>query len=195
MSIDDFHAPGYEFLSNFYRCRGFRGLTLEHDYQASKFINHESIAHRILACSSPGQAKRIAQEYKAYIRSDWQNVSIGVMQKLLRTKFNLSTNPDLAQKLIDTYPHYLCEGNHWHDNFWGDCHCSRPLCRGNGHNHLGKLLMLVRDELIEGQGPIGIIRSLLSLHNEDIDRLKAGIGTNTDRGRIIQLALSWLERQ
>ena len=34
----------------------------------------------------------------------------------------------------------LVEGNDWHDRFWG-------VCRGQGKNHLGKLLMRVRESL------------------------------------------------
>ena len=34
----------------------------------------------------------------------------------------------------------LIEGNVWNDTFWG-------VCNGKGHNHLGKILMKVRDEI------------------------------------------------
>ena len=39
----------------------------------------------------------------------------------------------------------LIEGNNWHDVFWGKCSC--PRCNGGGQNHLGKILMKVREEL------------------------------------------------
>ena len=34
----------------------------------------------------------------------------------------------------------LVEGNTWNDTYWG-------VCNGVGHNHLGKILMQVRQEL------------------------------------------------
>jgi predicted NAD-dependent protein-ADP-ribosyltransferase YbiA (DUF1768 family) len=55
----------------------------------------------------------------------------------VREKFK---NEELAQLLIDTDDHELIEGNWWHDYFWG-------VCNGKGENHLGKILMDVREEL------------------------------------------------
>ena len=42
--------------------------------------------------------------------------------------------------LLATGEEYLVEGNTWGDKYWG-------VCGGIGLNHLGKLLMQVRDEL------------------------------------------------
>lgn len=60
------------------------------------------------------------------------------MYELLLLKF--TTYPELAQKLLQTYPAVLIEGNYWKDTFWG-------VCDGVGANMLGKLLMKVRDIL------------------------------------------------
>ena len=38
----------------------------------------------------------------------------------------------------------LIEGNHWHDNRWGDCTCERCSAK-EGQNWLGKILMEIRD--------------------------------------------------
>lgn len=38
----------------------------------------------------------------------------------------------------------LIEGNYWHDTYWG-------VCEGVGENHLGKLLMEIRNELYIGK--------------------------------------------
>jgi predicted NAD-dependent protein-ADP-ribosyltransferase YbiA (DUF1768 family) len=35
----------------------------------------------------------------------------------------------------------LIEENTWGDTFWG-------ICKGQGENHLGRLLMQIRDELL-----------------------------------------------
>ena len=45
------------------------------------------------------------------------------------------------QKLIDTGDIELVEVNSWGDTFYG-------VCNGVGENHLGKLLMKIRKELV-----------------------------------------------
>ena len=59
------------------------------------------------------------------------------MYKLLVQKFN---DKELARKLLDTGDCYIQEGNKWNDRFWG-------VCKGQGENHLGKLIMKIRSEL------------------------------------------------
>jgi predicted NAD-dependent protein-ADP-ribosyltransferase YbiA (DUF1768 family) len=59
------------------------------------------------------------------------------METLLRQKF---AHPELRAKLKETNDAELVEGNWWGDRFWG-------VCRGEGENHLGKLLMKIRAEL------------------------------------------------
>ena len=69
----------------------------------------------------------------------FDRIKLSVMETGLRAKFD--QNPDLRQKLIDTFPAMLVEGNTWGDVFWGvDLHTRK------GENHLGKLLMKLRDE-------------------------------------------------
>jgi len=65
------------------------------------------------------------------------------MYELLCLKFG---DKELLEKLIDTYPHELVEGNYWHDTFWGQCNCTKH--QGDGENVLGSLLMFVRNTMI-----------------------------------------------
>ena len=65
------------------------------------------------------------------------------MNKLVNMKF--SNDIKLLQMLLDTKDEFIVEGNTWHDNFWGSCYCDR--CGNQGRNVLGKILMLVRDNL------------------------------------------------
>lgn len=52
----------------------------------------------------------------------------------------------LKKKLLETGDAELIEGNYWHDNTWGQCYC--PRCKNKiGENHLGKLLMKIRESL------------------------------------------------
>ena len=71
-------------------------------------------------------------------RDNWSRIKNDVMLKLLRRKFVSGSH--YATLLLDTGGAELIEGNTWGDTYWG-------VCDGVGENHLGKLLMLVRDEL------------------------------------------------
>ena len=62
------------------------------------------------------------------------------MESILRVKFS---DDKLKNKLIDTYPAELIEGNTWNDKFWGV-----DINTSIGENNLGKILMKLRDEYI-----------------------------------------------
>jgi len=133
----------YRFLSNFWPCEkpifipkdiGHAFNTVENAYQASKFMSNE-IRDRFVSIT-PQWAKRLARTFP--IRSDWEFRKLEFMEDMLRQKFSLGTK--LLQQLLDTGTQELIEGNTWKDTFWGQC----PL--GKGENHLGKLLMKIRNE-------------------------------------------------
>lgn len=128
-------AGAFSFLSNFYEHNGW---TVEHHYQAAK-TDDPLWAINILNARTPGQAKRMGRQ--APMRGSWDEEKIAVMLVLLRVKF---MDPVLAQRLLDTGDAYLVEGNTWGDRFWG-------VCRGDGENHLGQLLMQVRSGLRQAQ--------------------------------------------
>jgi hypothetical protein len=136
--ITDFHAKGYEFLSNFYPVPiGYEGKeykSVEHAYQAAKTLDLVE-RERIRACFTAAQAKKAGKTVK--VRTNWDEIKIDVMRQLLEQKFN--QNP-MKQWLIATRGSVLIEANHWNDTFWG-------VCRGKGENHLGKLLMQIRTTL------------------------------------------------
>ena len=116
--------------------------TVEHYFQAAKADSiYDYIA--IATAKTPGQAKRAGR--KAVLRHDWEDVKMNIMREALRKKFS---DPELKAKLLATGDQILEEGNTWHDNFWGVCHCVK--CQDTmAHNHLGKLLMELRSELME----------------------------------------------
>ena len=135
------------FLSNFYIhtiiYKGKEYKTVEHAYQASKAMN-ESEHEWIRNMDTPGKAKK--NGLKVHLRKDWEEIKLDLMIELVRIKFS---DPELAKKLINTKNYLLVEGNYWHDNFWGDCICVK--CREiEGQNHLGQILMKVRQEIIDG---------------------------------------------
>ena len=100
----------------------------------------------IAQAPTPGKAKYLGRTVK--MRPDWEQVKEDIMLTGLREKFK---NPELREKLLDTGYSILIEGNYWHDNEWGDCYCEN--CQSKfGKNKLGRLLMLVREEIRNNQG-------------------------------------------
>lgn len=138
----------FEFLSNFYPSvvsyEGFIFPTVEHAYQAAKNPTNANLRRFAIEIETPGNAKRIGRSN--LIRGDWHADKINVMGSLLRQKFK---HPELCDKLLSTGDRLLMEGNWWGDRFWG----VSPVFSDSGHaavhgqNQLGKLLMLIREEL------------------------------------------------
>ena len=134
----------YEFLSNFYPASvDFEDCTyptVEHAYQAAKTLDAKE-REEICVAPTPAKAKRLGQ--KVTLRPDWEKCKSYVMMQLVTQKF--STEP-LRTMLLETGDKIIVEGNHWHDNFWGNCQCDDCL-NIEGKNTLGKILMLVRHNL------------------------------------------------
>lgn len=137
--INAFHGE-HAFLSNFYPSPvtwdGVTYPTVEHAFQAAKTHNQEDRL-AILTAATPGRAKKLGR--KVALRTDWEGIKLSVMRNLLEQKFK---EDDLALWLAETDGEELVEGNHWGDTFWG-------VCGGIGENHLGKLLMGIREGLLE----------------------------------------------
>lgn len=118
--------------------------SVEHAYQAAKFLDSELRERFRYNGLTPGQAKRLGSGLKSKKRKDWEDVSLEIMKGLLVQKFKYSI---LMRKLCSTFSAVLIEGNTWHDNFWGNCICS-DCANIQGQNWLGKLLMEVRKSFI-----------------------------------------------
>lgn len=135
----------YDFLSNFYASpltfEGAEYPTVEHAFQAAKSSNFAE-RRKIRMASTPSEAKRLGQKLKR--RADWFNVSLQVLEALLRQKF--TRYPDLRERLLATGDAVLIEGNNWNDRFYG-CVYDARTGEWVGENHLGRLLMKIRDEL------------------------------------------------
>lgn len=154
-AIKRFTGP-WSFLSNFHigpTPISFEGsfgqvdyMTAEHAYQANKFV-HEADHDRVAQQITPGRAKN-AGRAKKEIQPDWDVVRVLVMAGVIHAKFN---DVVLAQKLVDTYPMMLIEGNHWGDTFWGVTLDGE----GTGRNALGTFLMEKRQRLIFVDGMTG----------------------------------------
>ena len=146
--IDKFEGK-YHFLSNFYPCKiehqGITYTSVEHYYVAMKVNDQQLINGKyytpgdfremISKVKEPAFVKKLGGKVK--LRSDWSEKKLDFMNWAVREKFK---NETLRQLLLDTGNEELIEGNYWKDTFWG-------VCNGKGQNHLGKILMTVRDEL------------------------------------------------
>ena len=137
--IDSFRDE-YFFLSNFYEASvTYEGITYPHNEAAFQAMKVLDDAERMRFVSmTPDQAKYHGRRVK--LRYDWESVKFDVMLGICRAKF--TQNPELAKLLIATGDEELVEGNTWHDTTWG-------VYNGKGKNYLGKILMLIRDELKE----------------------------------------------
>lgn len=131
----------YRFLSNFYPVElelDETYPTAEHAYQACKTLNPE-LREQIALLETPGLAKRFGRAIP--IRQDWERIKVGIMKSIVIEKFN---NPELGEMLLSTGDATLIEGNSWGDKFWG---CVWNGQEWEGKNHLGKILMEVREML------------------------------------------------
>lgn len=130
------------FLSNFYPARvvlhGVEYPSIEHAYQAAKTTDLDE-RRAIQRAPKPGTAKALGQQVT--MRPDWESIKLEVMLGLVRQKFAHETH---RLALLATGDAELIEGNYWGDTFWG-------VCKGRGENHLGKILMQVRQELREAK--------------------------------------------
>lgn len=132
----------YSFLSNFYTSIILYDNvypTVEHYFQAMKTRNSAYRA-TIANAATPSLAKKLGRSVA--LRVDWEEIKFDVMELGLRKKFS---NPALAPLLLSTYPAELIEGNWRGDRIWGYC-----LKTQTGQNNLGRLLMKVRTDLING---------------------------------------------
>lgn len=129
-------------LSNFVACsivyKNRVYPTTEHAYQAQKTSSIEW-QQKIQEADGPRQAKFLGRQCP--LRDDWDSLRDQVMLEVSRLKYQ---QPTFGNKLVATYPRELIEGNYWGDTYWG-------VHNGKGENKLGKILMRVRQELMDNQ--------------------------------------------
>ncbi|MEZ9698147.1 NADAR family protein [Vibrio sp. 10N.261.46.E12] len=131
------------YLSNFAACPikvdDQVWATSEHYYQAMKFAS-KALRNTILEASTPAEAFSLSRDYEDQdqVREDWYDIRVEVMQFIVTEKFR--QNPQFALFLTNTGDSLIKEHSH-KDHFWGDGG------DGTGENHLGKILMAVRQQL------------------------------------------------
>ena len=141
--IHIFTKDPYKWLSNMQPVDIFlKGKTypsVEHAYMSEK-SNENSWKE---FCSQKEISGKQVKTYSRTIelRPDWEDVKLLVMEYCLRRKFEQEPFKSL---LINTGNENIQEGNYWGDTFWGVDLKKEPNI---GENHLGRLIMKIRDGL------------------------------------------------
>lgn len=120
--------------------KGVLWTTSEHAYQAAKFTDM-GISETIRAARSSHDAFKLGRTHADSIRPDWNEVKREVMEEIIRAK--LAQHPVIMKKLLETGAKEIIEDSPV-DSFWG----WGP--DQNGENHLGRIWMKVRNELVQG---------------------------------------------
>ncbi len=119
---------------------GITYLTSENFYQAMKV--ESQVLRAEIASMNCFQSKTCFRKdpEKYVIRDSWDTAEkLRVMEFILRVKFARGTT--WHEQLIATGDEQIVEHNDWNDTFWG-----WDIRLGKGSNHLGKLLMKLREE-------------------------------------------------
>lgn len=89
---------------------------------------------QVISHEEPNWAKKIGRTVTIDTEK-WDRIKIDMMRQTVWEKF--AQHSDLRERLLDTGPAMLVEGNTWGDKFWG-------RVDGAGFNMLGCILMEVR---------------------------------------------------
>jgi ribA/ribD-fused uncharacterized protein len=132
----------YGWLSNFASVKitldGITYPSVEHAYMSAKSNDPEWKNF----CSNPNNtAGQVKKHSKTIILKDgWDDIKLLVMEECLKQKFNQEPFKGL---LLATGQQHIQEGNWWGDSFWGV-----DLRTNQGENHLGELIMKIRNVLV-----------------------------------------------
>ncbi len=132
------------FLSLYYKAPfsldGFEWPTLMHYMSGAKYLTSDpEYAEVIRTTENSAMAKSKGKSKAHKVDADWDELD--ALKRALQAKFE--QNEKLAEKLIETDLDKSFEFESPKDTFYGIGE------DGKGHNHFGKLLGEVRDELVE----------------------------------------------
>jgi ribA/ribD-fused uncharacterized protein len=124
-----------------FKLDGAEWPSVEHYYQGMKFEEGE-MREAIRSTDHPSKAAKLAKANKKLVRKDWKEVRRVMMTRAVYIKCR--THQAVADLLLKTGTRQIVETT-MYDYYWG---CGRD---GRGHNVFGKVLMDVRDKLIQEQ--------------------------------------------
>lgn len=136
----------YNWCSNFFSVpimyKGVLYQSVEAAYMSARCDDPVWKSYCADPMSSAGEIKRRSKMSVFCVdRATWQDEKLQVMEECLREKFKV---PYLRELLLETGNQNIQEGNEWKDDFWGVRLDVQP---NYGENHLGRLLMKIRDEI------------------------------------------------
>lgn len=164
-------ATGFPLLVN-----GLRVPSSEHLFCALKYPDQPGVQEEILSHSSANSAllkiRKLGADIKT--RSDWKNIEIDAMYYCLRAKL-IWNWVAFGRLLKETGDREIVEISSRKDQFWGAVQKSDGF---HGENHLGRLLMKLRDEYLGENNeslrrlpaPAGLGLKLMNREIADIDR-------------------------
>ena len=128
----------HRFLSNFHLApiwfENREYPSTENAYQSAKFP--DKLRQQFQTCT-PNEAKKLGQTLK--MNRDqiykWDQKKLDVMREVCEAKFKHKAEREM---LLATGDKYLEETNYWNDGYWG-------VCKRHGLNHLGRILMDIRN--------------------------------------------------
>lgn len=138
-------SSAYFEFSNFYPAEiKFEGRvfpTTEHCFQWRKFAKTApDYAEKIRKVSTPNEAFQLGKAREFKIDPQWEEIKVDFMKKIVREK--LEQHPKIAELLRGTGQAEIIEASPY-DGFWGHA----TIRNQKGLNHLGKILMELRDNL------------------------------------------------
>lgn len=125
---------------------GVNYLTAEHYMMHAKAILFKDLntARKILAASTPGEAKALGREILGFDEAQWLKHRFDIVVKANLAKF--SSTPQLTEFLINTGSRVLVEASPV-DSIWGIGIANDNPRKWKGLNLLGYALMEVRSQL------------------------------------------------
>ncbi len=136
---------------------GIHIRTSEALYQACRFPHSEEIQRIIIEEKSPMAAKMKSKKFRVQTRNDWMEVRVDIMRWCLKVK--LACNWDKFKRLLLSTGDKPIVEESKRDRFWG------AIPKGDeilvGQNMLGRLLMEIRDQLINNEYSLEIVEPLM----------------------------------
>jgi hypothetical protein len=143
----------YEFKGDYRWLSNFEAVTIkgeytypsvEHAYMSAKCDDFEWKKYCMDANNTAGDVKRKSREVK--LVDNWDKFKFKVMEDCLVQKYE---QEPFRSKLIKTGNQNIVEGNFFGDTIWGVDLRKTPNI---GENHLGRMIMKIREDLISRYG-------------------------------------------
>ncbi len=145
--INEFKGD-YRWLSNFEAVTIKLGEhiypSVEHAYMSAKCDSSEWKLFCMDARNTAGDVKKKSREVK--LVDNWDRYKFLVMQSCLEQKYE---QEPFRSKLIKTGTQNIVEGNYFGDIIWG---VDLKYTPNIGENHLGRMIMKIREDLISRYG-------------------------------------------